>query len=129
MPQPLFPAPVKGKSSILRPHADVSRKATGISALVFFASVIVVGAWGLSGYQDGEEELPQAQLVYAGGAPQQTSGGTAEGQVKAGIFEEEYVVGEFGEPVDQLYSDDEEGGWGESALDIARKYPGKANKS
>jgi hypothetical protein len=131
MSQPTFVIPEEGrgsnrqirseKSVIRRPVVRQSRIANGISALVFFAAVTVVGAWGLSGFQAREERPAKAEpyLIYAGGAPTQPALENASGgKADDARDEDEYVVGQYGDPVSDLYADDDDddGDWGQHAL-------------
>ena len=107
------------KPSVRRPFAPQSRRAIGFSAAAFFASVAVVGGWGISGLETVEDEsTPSAQVIFAGGAPQRqaTDDGAADQELLA---EEDYVIGEYGDPASELYADDDDGGWGDKALETA----------
>lgn len=107
------------KPSVRRPFARQSRRAIGFSAAAFFASVAVVGGWGISGLETVEEEsAPTAQVIFAGGAPQrQTTDDRVANQEL--LAEDDYVIGEYGDPASELYAHDDDGGWGDNALDRA----------
>lgn len=123
---------MSGTTSVRRPTARQNKKAMAISALVFFAAIAVVGGWGLSGIQtaegDAEEAVPT--LIFAGGAPTQAS---IEESVTAPVAEElsddEYVIGDYGDPASELYADDDDGGWGDAALQSASDYFGASSDS
>lgn len=129
MSQPTLVIPEKGRWSnrqivpekpvIRRPIARHSRRAISISALVFFAAVAVVGVWGLAGFQASEEVPGEAEpyLIFAGGAPTQPAVENAIPiEAEDALDEDEYVVGQYGDPVSDLYSDDDGGDWGQAAL-------------
>lgn len=97
-----------------------------ISALVFFAAIGVVGWWGLSGIQTGEgnEEPAAPMVIFAGGAPTQASVEemAAVEAVEEVLPEDDYVIGDYGDPASELYADDDDGGWGEAAMDSASDF-------
>ncbi|WP_162925097.1 hypothetical protein [Aurantiacibacter odishensis] len=87
-----------------------------MSALVLFASIAVVGGWGIDGFRAGDEaDEAGAQIIFEGGAPLRDAG---QGQVNddgpAAFAEDDYVVGTYGDPVNELYASDDNGGWGDS---------------
>lgn len=109
------------RPSVRRPFARQSRRAIGISAAAFFASVAVVGGWGISGLGTVEEEpAATGQIIFAGGAPQRQTVEDATGANREQLAEDDYVIGEYGDPASELYADDDDGGWGDGALEKAQ---------
>lgn len=98
-----------------------------ISMLAFFGAIGVVGWFGLSGYQvDDGADSSAPRVIFAGGevAPPVVDGNrrtAAEGT------EDQYVVGDFGDPVAELYAEDENGGWGASALERSSASAGESD--
>ena len=93
-----------------------------VSATAFFAAIGVVGWFGLSGFDTSEEQSDGgARIIYAGGAPDLVvdAGEAAVAEGKDAPDEGDFV-GEFGDPVSELYARDDDGGWGETALETAR---------
>lgn len=88
--------------------------------LAFFAAIAVVGWFGLSGIQVGEEEdVGERAIIFAGGSPKLAVVEETP-EVTDTSEDEEYEIGTFGEPVDDFYADDSEGGWGDTARDLLR---------
>ena len=119
------------KLSLRRPTSRQGKRAIGISMLAFFAAIAVVGWFGLSGIDvEDEEPTRTRQLIFAGGSPrlavveETRSGGDATGaneeEEEEEEEEEDYVIGSFGEPVDEFYADEDldsgGGGWGDAAI-------------
>jgi len=116
------------KISLRRPTSRQGKRAIGISMLAFFAAIAVVGWFGLSGLQVEDDEPKRTrQLIFAGGAPRLAvveESPAAEDEAAAGEEEgegDDYVVGSFGEPMDEFYADEAGaaggGGWGDAAMD------------
>lgn len=111
------------ETSVRRPTARQGKRTVIISALVFFAAIAVVAWFGISGFQESDEspQVAAPQVIYAGGSPTQAAQESTapEGQDVA-ASEDEYIVGEYGEPVTELYADEGVGGggWGESAIEL-----------
>ncbi len=91
------------------------------SVIAFFAAIGVVGWFGLTGIEMGEDDEDSgAMIVFAGGSPAQVADeGDSEPLAETGAADDGYVVGSFGDPVTELYADEDDGGWGELALDRA----------
>ncbi len=92
-----------------------------ISMTSFFAAIGVVGWFGLTGLTLGggpEPESQVAKVIFAGGAPQQPSVEELRERAEEAQVNEEsdYVIGDYGDPVEELYADADDGGWGEAAL-------------
>ncbi len=130
MPKSSFSIPdTPARPDVRRPFVRQSRRAVGFSAAAFFASVAVVGGWGISGLETGEDEsAPTAQVIIAGGAPQQQTTDDAVANQER-LTEEEYVIGEYGDPVSELYADDDDGGWGNNALERAKEIFASSDSS
>lgn len=113
------------KLSIRRPSSRQGRRAQGVRMLAFFASILVVGWFGLSGIDidtDTDESGPTRQLIFAGGSPRLAvvENPPAAGQdgATAQPGEEGDIIGRFGEPTDEFYAnDDQQGGWGDAAIE------------
>ena len=114
MPQPAIPIP--DRPDIRRPTTRRDRKAIGMSALVLFASITVVGGWGLDGFQASSDTGDAtAQVLFEGGSPQREAArGQGMGDAAYASAEDDYVVGEYGDPVSELYASDDNGGWSDS---------------
>lgn len=88
-----------------------------ISMVAFFGAIGVVGWFALSGYQveDGSD-VSGPRVLFEGGEyrSQASAGSNASASV---VAEDDYVVGDFGDPVTELYADDSDGGWGSAALE------------
>ncbi len=86
-----------------------------ISVIAFFGAIGVVGWFGLSGYQaeDGPD-TSGPRVLFEGG---EYRAETPTGSDSAAVAEDDYVVGNFGDPVEELYADDSDGGWGATALE------------
>lgn len=111
-------------TGIRRPMARQDKRALVISALVFFAAVGVIAWFGITGFQPitDDDGQPVPQLIYAGGAPTQASlEEVVTPQAEEPMTEDEYVIGQFGDPVDELYADERGDDWGETALDRASR--------
>lgn len=111
-------------TGIRRPMARQDKRALVISALVFFMALGVVAWFGITGFQPitDEDGQPVPQLIYAGGAPIQASAEeVAPPQANEAIAEDDYVVGEYGDPADELYADERSSEWGDAALDRASR--------
>lgn len=89
-----------------------------VSMAAFFAAIGVVGWFGLSGLSMGEERgIDEPVVIFAGGAPPQAAAEVESvSEAEWPATEDEYIIGNFGDPVDELYADDDDGGWGEAAL-------------
>ena len=89
--------------------------------IAFFSAIAVVGWFGLSGLSVNqiEDRTAEPVVIFAGGAPEQAAARiepVTEAQWPAD--EDEYFIGSFGEPVDDLYAaEDDDGGWGSAALE------------
>lgn len=112
------------RTSVRRHTAREGKRTIGISVLAFFAAIAVVGWFGLSGIEVEDDEPNRTrQLIFAGGAPRlavvEESPSATEDAEEDGELEEDYVIGSFGEPVDEFYADDDVdgGGWGDAAMD------------
>lgn len=114
--------------SILRPNVRSRPEKSAIlfSAIAFFGAISVVGWFGLSGIETGEEELSgEPVIIFAGGAEPQPAVPAETSATAPAAEEEPYFVGNFGDPVDELYASDRladearGGGWGPAALDNA----------
>ncbi|WAT18973.1 hypothetical protein OZN62_05235 [Aurantiacibacter sp. MUD11] len=83
-----------------------------ISVTAFFGAIAVIGWFGLSGYDDSDDRGSAISIVFSGGSPVDTSTSTTgdAGSTET-LGEDEYVVGDFGDPVTELY-EEEAGGWG-----------------
>ncbi len=92
-----------------------------VSVIAFFAAIGVVGWFGLSGLEVADDEdQGGARIIFAGGSPGQVvEGGEDQSAAASEVADDEYVVGNFGDPVAELYADDDDGGWSDSALDNA----------
>ena len=92
-----------------------------VSVITFFAAIGVVGWFGLSGLELAEEEEQSgASIILEGGSPGQgVEGGDSQPAAESDMADDEYIVGSFGDPVTELYADDDDGGWSDSALDNA----------
>lgn len=89
-----------------------------ISLLAFFGAIAVVGWFAISGYQSEDGAEPSGpRVLFEGGEYRNdvAAGSTDEGAEPVG--EDDHVVGNFGDPVDELYADDSAGDWGTSALE------------
>ena len=87
-----------------------------MSALVLFASIAVVGGWGIDGFRAGDNaDETGAQIIFEGGAPLRDAGqGQVDDDGTVAFAEDDYVVGEYGDPVSELYASDDDGGWSDS---------------
>lgn len=115
--------PLTRKPSIRRPHARADRKTIGVSVFAFFSAICVIGWYGLSGIgnkEDGGSADFSRQIIFAGGAPKLVTveeGASAVDMGEEDGAEDDYVIGQFGQPASDFYADDEDdGGWGEAAL-------------
>lgn len=107
------------RTSVRRHTAREGKRTIGISVLAFFAAIAVVGWFGLSGIQGGEvESTGGRQVIFAGGSPRLAVVEEVSETEDIAPTDEEYEIGSFGEPIDEFYADDDEGGWGESARDL-----------
>ena len=118
-------APRLLRPTALRPHAGTSqdKRAIVISMASFFAAIGVVGWFGLSGLSLGngpESEPGVPRVIFAGGAPQQPTVEEVRSAAPATDEESDYVIGDFGDPVDELYAEADDGGWGEAALEMSK---------
>ncbi len=91
------------------------------SVIVFFAAIGVVVWFGLTALGTGGDSSDgAARVLVEGGAPQQPAVVAPADPLAANLtVDDGYVVGNFGDPVTDLYADDDDGGWSESALDNA----------
>lgn len=100
-----------------RMRTRAEKIALAVSMLAFFGAIGVVGWFGLTGYQANDGAGVSGPRVLFEGGVSRTAGVPAPGRrTAANLTEDEYVVGNFGDPVDELYADDDDGGWGTSAL-------------
>jgi hypothetical protein len=110
------------KPSVRRATSRQGKRAVGVSVLAFFAAIAVVGWFGLSGLETSDGEPTRTrQLIFAGGAPRlavvEERTATEDETAASDEAEEDYVIGSFGEPMDDYYADDDGGGWGDAAMD------------
>lgn len=97
-----------------------------ISMLAFFGAIGVIGWFGLSGYQtDDGSGNSGPRVLFEGGEYQAQAASASERRGEAGIAEDDYVVGNFGDPVDELYAEDDDGGWGAAALERSAAASGE----
>lgn len=89
-----------------------------ISMVAFFGAIGVIGWFALSGYQEDDgSDVSGPRVLFEGGEYRSSAASGAEGGEDAAVTEDDYVVGSFGDPVDDLYADDSDGGWGAAALE------------
>lgn len=89
-----------------------------ISMVAFFGAIGVVGWFGISGYQadDGSAASSGPRVLFAGGETSSAPVAASSDTDTATVADDQYVVGNFGDPVTELYAEDDDGGWGASAL-------------
>ncbi|MGB3795287.1 MAG: hypothetical protein WA957_03180 [Alteraurantiacibacter sp.] len=89
--------------------------------IAFFSAIGVVGWFGISGFNTGTDNTRgEPMIVFAGGSPINVpDDGAGDPATEPAVSEDAYIVGDFGDPVAELYADDDDGGWGESALNSA----------
>ncbi|MWV27508.1 hypothetical protein [Aurantiacibacter rhizosphaerae] len=88
-----------------------------VGVVAFVGAIGVVGIFGLAsigGGMDGGDTGPH--VIYEGGAPQRVE---QPRENIVAMVDDDYVVGNFGDPVSDLYADDDDGGWGTPALERA----------
>ncbi|MFB0613669.1 hypothetical protein [Aurantiacibacter poecillastricola] len=104
-----------------------------VSVTAFFGAICVIGWFGLSAIGGSDEDAEGARIVIAGGAPQVVSAadaGRLTSHVPAArVAEENYVVGDFGDPASDFYRDDDNAGWGQSSLQASRSQAGSSGTS
>ena len=110
-------------SDIFLPHVAPAtpRRATreekigvAISMIAMFGAVLVLLFYGLNGVGQSPAEGDDSVYIFTGGAPDRTQE-TVEAATPA-VVDDDYVVGDFGDPVTDLYAEDDDGGWGAAAL-------------
>lgn len=91
-----------------------------VGMAAFFSAIAVVGWFGLSGLSLNEDagQATVPVVIFAGGAPEQVAAEVEPvTETQWPTDEDEYFIGSFGDPVDDLYADeDDDGGWGNAAL-------------
>ncbi len=118
-------ANILSRTSLLRrPDFRPEKAAIITSATAFFGAIGVIGWFGISGLQlENREDDSTARVIFAGGAPQQPVAVVRIDSASNGVIpDSEYVVGEFGDPVDDLFMTDGDGGWGVQALAVASDF-------
>ncbi|MEL1249605.1 hypothetical protein [Aurantiacibacter gilvus] len=89
-----------------------------ISVMAFFGAIGIVGWFVLGGnYAEGGLDTSGPSVLFEGGEYRTNASADSDSD-SAGIADvDDYVVGSYGDPVDELYADDSDGGWGAMALE------------
>lgn len=99
-----------------------------MSALVLFASIAVVGGWGLAGFQVADDSAEAtAHVIFEGGAPSREPVASVAHTADP-VAEDDYIVGDYGDPVGDLYAREDNGGWSDSVREPEARRTGSITR-
>lgn len=108
---------LENSSPTLRPRTRREKIGIALSLIGFFGSITALAIYGISGYNaSAPTEDNGPTVIFAGGAP--TVVGLEDvNRVDEIVPEDEAEEGDFGQPASEFFGDDDEGGWGSSAIE------------
>ena len=101
----------------MRPRTRREKVGIALSLIGFFGAIIALVIYAISGYHAStpvEEDRPF--VIFAGGEPADVADTDPVSDDDTAAYEDD-EEGSFGQPADELYADDDAGGWSTSAIE------------